>query len=342
MDFIEGSRAIDQMNKKIMLISRDKRVHDLFRKNWVSALIDCGYEVHPKFRSELLQTKLVLELIYSKLAGYKIFVFGASEALLFAFFRPDLVIITGLGRLLMPVNKFRKFYFNLLKKFFSKTNLVVLNQSDYRLFKSMGFEFVHKINGEGVDIEKFHQDVANKISKIENTPIRLAYVGRLLRSKKVDVLINYFEKIQSYSDKKFEFVLVGDADFGNSDAVASELIEGFIHRNPDSVKVTGFIDDTANLLKDIDIFVNLSEREGLPFSVVEALSAGCNCILSNVPGNQEFKYLDCVILVKNEAEFMAAVDKFTDCTYLRNVPDIEKFSSKKVKEDIVLLATHIF
>lgn len=47
----------------------------------------------------------------------------------------------------------------------------------------------------------------------------------------------------------------------------------------------------------VDIFVSLSEREGLPFSVLEAIDAGCFLLLSAVPGHFPFANLGGVELI---------------------------------------------
>ena len=88
-------------------------------------------------------------------------------------------------------------------------------------------------------------------------------------------------------------------------------------------------------MKASDVYISLSKREGLPFAVVEALSLGCKCILSDVPGHKEFSHVDNVTFVRNSDEFREAV-KETLVNFLPSeVPDLANFSQVAISKNII-------
>jgi len=66
----------------------------------------------------------------------------------------------------------------------------------------------------------------------------------------------------------------------------SEMDE-LARRSGDSVRVLGFRSDGASILAAADFFVVSSVREGLSFSLLEAMSAGLAVVASRTPGNVE-------------------------------------------------------
>lgn len=319
---------------KVVFISRDARVHNLFRKNWVSAFELLNYEVVPIFRNELFHLNFIKCVFLAKVYAHKIVLFGVAEALLFGIVRPDLVVLTGLGRLLLRDNRKRKFVFKLLKIYYSKTDIIVLNKSDYRIFKALRFARVAQISGEGVDLERYQNRFNHNKYEHTRSVTTFCYIGRFIKSKNVHLLIKYFDEVLRYDDG-IRVILVGDTDFSSSDALEEGLLENFRDRHKGKVYLQGFVSNVENVLETVDVFINLSKREGLPFSVIEALASGCKCILSNVPGNQEFKHYDEVILVKNEHEFISAVNYFSKIKINRSTPNLKRFSSRNVEREIV-------
>ena len=52
----------------------------------------------------------------------------------------------------------------------------------------------------------------------------------------------------------------------------------------DTVHIAGFIPDAARLLKGFDVFVLPSLKEGLPYTILEAFSAGVPVVATSVGG----------------------------------------------------------
>jgi glycosyltransferase involved in cell wall biosynthesis len=140
------------------------------------------------------------------------------------------------------------------------------------------------INGEGYQFSEC------RVAARPRKPLRIGYVGRLLKSKAVDRLIE-----AATLSSGCRLTLIGDIDFGNSDGIDANWLEEQIANSDGKLVHTGFVDDVKAVLKDIDIVVSMSIREGLPFAVLDAIDSGCLAILSPVPGHKSFDGIDGVL-----------------------------------------------
>jgi glycosyltransferase involved in cell wall biosynthesis len=108
---------------------------------------------------------------------------------------------------------------------------------------------------------------------------RILFVGRLAPQKDVATLIRAFARLKH---SQARLVLVGDGD--QRDQLRSLTHELSVH---DRVDFTGWLEDPFMELKRADVFVNPSQSEGLPNSVLEALAAGIPTVLSSIPVHYE-------------------------------------------------------
>ena len=107
-----------------------------------------------------------------------------------------------------------------------------------------------------------------------------AWVGRLDAVK--DPLTAARAAIQlAEAGLPFALLLAGDGPLeGELEQLASAAPAG-------AVRVLGYRDDVRVLLAAADIFVLSSQREGLPFSLLEAMSMGLPSVISDVAGTVE-------------------------------------------------------
>ena len=87
----------------------------------------------------------------------------------------------------------------------------------------------------------------------------------------------------------------------------------------DLVEFLGVIQDITEFLADKHIFVSFSRSEGLPISVLEAMSCKLPCLLSDVVGHRSFMNENgenCVLLFdpKNPDEFYNKLQVLYDPT----------------------------
>jgi len=113
-------------------------------------------------------------------------------------------------------------------------------------------------------------------------------VGRFVPEKGFDYLIEAFNRLQSASDdssiKDWKLVIVGDAD--HEDRYSMDLKEKAEKR--ENMILTGF--QTGGSLNELythaGLFVLPSFYEGLPIALLEAMSYGLSCIVSDIPANR--------------------------------------------------------
>lgn len=106
-------------------------------------------------------------------------------------------------------------------------------------------------------------------------------VGRFVKEKGFDLLINAFKNIKN---KNIKLVIAGDAD--HEDQYSLSLKEMAKIQN---VILTGFIqkEELSQLYKFSSLFVLPSFHEGLPISLLEAMNCHCNVLVSDIPANKE-------------------------------------------------------
>jgi glycosyltransferase involved in cell wall biosynthesis len=107
-------------------------------------------------------------------------------------------------------------------------------------------------------------------------PIKVAMVARFDRQKDQATLIKAFKDLNA------QLILVGD---GPSLDKTKERVEqlGMSHQ----VSFLGFRQDIAEILAEVQIYVLISNWEGLPCTIIEAMRAGLPVVASDVGGVSE-------------------------------------------------------
>lgn len=124
----------------------------------------------------------------------------------------------------------------------------------------------------GIDVSKF--EVRSSKFKAGNNGITVTYIGRLESIKGVDDFLAALVPLKKeYPNVKLQ--VVGWYKEGHP------LVEQYQR----DVSFTGLRDDIPDILAATDIFVMPSHSEGLSNAIMEAMSAGCACVVSEVGGN---------------------------------------------------------
>ena len=174
-------------------------------------------------------------------------------------------------------------------KYFSDAEISV-SQSEEQEAKRLGFVLDSRsyVIPNGVDMKKFPKDpdgshrheVRQKMGWGDETYV-IGCVARLEKMKGHQFLLDAYEKFQKdYPDSRL--ILVGD---GPDRAEIEQQIRE-LHLQ-DYVAVTGFRHDIPDLLCAFDVFVSASLKEGMPFTLLEALAAGKTVVATNVIGNKD-------------------------------------------------------
>lgn len=163
--------------------------------------------------------------------------------------------------------------------------LITLNEEDYQAAKKMKLKKngkVYKIPGVGIDTNIYKNNCIdrNKLRQsinIKDSDFVCISIGRLDKNKNNKASI---ESIYQMHRKDVHLIICGEGDELNK---LLELVNK-LGMN-DRVHFLGFRKDIPDLLYISDIFISLSEREGLPRATMEAMAAGLPCIVSEIRGN---------------------------------------------------------
>lgn len=125
-------------------------------------------------------------------------------------------------------------------------------------------------------------------------------VGRFVKEKGFDLLIDAFCRL-GYDDVRL--VIAGDAD--HEDAYSQMLKQ---KAKDAGVVLTGFVqkDKIAVLCRSCSLFVLPSFHEGLPISLLEAMSCGADVLVSDIPANAEVGLQPCHYFKTGDVSDMAA------------------------------------
>lgn len=110
----------------------------------------------------------------------------------------------------------------------------------------------------------------------KGTAQRLVFLGNLIPRKRVDLTCRLFEALKN---NRAEIDIVG----GGSELEALRAKYG---KNP-RIHFHGPQADVWPFIVNAHILINLSASEGLPNAVLEGLSAGCICLLSDIEPHKE-------------------------------------------------------
>ena len=161
--------------------------------------------------------------------------------------------------------------------------LITINKEDYALAqKKMKAKRIEYVPGVGIDLEKFGKAQVNRGTKRQELGIPdnmklLLSVGELNENKNHETVIRALTGI-----KDVYYVIAGKGPLQNHlESVIKEC--GLSER----VKLLGFRSDVGELCEAADAFIFPSFREGLSVSVMEAMSSGLPCVVSNIRGNTD-------------------------------------------------------
>lgn len=130
----------------------------------------------------------------------------------------------------------------------------------------------------GVDVEKFHP--AGDASR--EGPVRLLFVGRVVRQKGLDVLLDALSRLPDTAC--FELTIAGDGPLRAEMTDRAERL-GLGGR----VRFAGWVGrgEMPELLRQADAFVFPSRDEGMPNAVLEAMASGLAVAATRISGNEE-------------------------------------------------------
>ena len=218
--------------------------------------------------------------------------------------------------------------------------IITMNNEDYQAaqkFKLRNNGKVYFIPGVGVDTKLYQVDGVDKSSlknslALKEEDIVLISMGDLISRKNYETSIRAIAKA---NNKNLHFLICGrGSKLDELQKLAKELkVENQIH-------FLGFRKDIKELLTISDIFLFTTYQEGLPRSMMEAMSAGLPCIASKVRGNVDLieDGVGGFLRMPDDSDGLAqAINKLACNEELRksmsisNIETIKKFDVENIK-----------
>ncbi|MCD1161124.1 glycosyltransferase family 4 protein [Peribacillus frigoritolerans] len=187
-------------------------------------------------------------------------------------------------------------------------SIITMNKEDFNAAKKMKLktnDSVYKINGIGVNLNKFTPQNLNKKNKLRmefgynQDDLILFYAAELNSNKHQDLLINAVKLLKS-KIPNVKLLLAGNGDLRENyeEQVKKLGLQG-------NVEFLGFRKDIPELLSITDIAVASSRREGLPVNIMEAMAIGLPLVVTNCRGQRD-------LVIDGENGFVVGIDDYED------------------------------
>ncbi|MEQ7799393.1 glycosyltransferase [Pedobacter sp. ASV1-7] len=174
-----------------------------------------------------------------------------------------------------------------------------------------GRPFLNLTNKAPLLIEEYKKD---------NNSFILIHIGRIIKVKNQQLLIEAVKKFNAIEDKKCKLLIIGD--------IRDESLYQELHTlagKDKSIEFLGGKDNVADYLNIADFFCLSSFYEGMPISLIEALSLGCISISTKVGGIKN--------MIENEVNGFLSVDNSVDSYYQTIKKAIFYPDKQKIKEN---------
>jgi glycosyltransferase involved in cell wall biosynthesis len=156
---------------------------------------------------------------------------------------------------------------------------VAVSETEARVALSQRFinrSRLHVIFNGVAEDPAMRRETPTRSTKVISTVTRFDY------AKNPDLLLSVIFSLKD--NPEWRFVIIGDGD--GRVALQREIAEASLS---DRVNFTGFVDNPRQLIAESTFYLSTSRWEGLPLSVLEAMSLGIPPVLTRVTGN-----LDCI------------------------------------------------
>ena len=179
-----------------------------------------------------------------------------------------------------------KFYLWLLRKIINKAEIVISGILPYALDKYRIPNQRIVITTNGVDLRKFDMTAFERSTPVY--PLRLLYVGHLMKERGVDCLIEACENLSNLVKGKFKLDLIGFRDKLNPNWVQEEVER---RRLKETINIIGELDasEIPQRISDSDICIHpFPDKPGLseifPIKIYEYLAMNKVVVASDLPG----------------------------------------------------------
>lgn len=221
--------------------------------------------------------------------------------------------------------------------------IITINNEDFERAKKFHAPKVEKINGIGVDTQKFSscnvdRNLKRKELQIPQDAFFILSVGELQHHKNHEVII---KAVATLNDKNIHYGICGKGELlSELKNLANQLgVENQIH-------FFGYRTDVCDILHCTDLYAHPSMREGLGIAALEAMASGLPLLTSNTGGIPDYLengitgfmcnpddvdgFADDIYNYRSNTDLLKRISKY-------NFDFVQKFDLKNVKKHILSL-----
>lgn len=145
-----------------------------------------------------------------------------------------------------------------------------------------------------------------------NEVYRIVTCSSIYHLKRLDMIVDIVSKLDDL-DKCVEWIHFGG---GTDEEQIRQYAEKKLQSDRIKWSISGWIDNSDVLMfyktENVDLFMNMSDNEGIPVSIMEAMAYGIPCVARNVGGNSEIVNNVNGCIVSKSATVEEIADKIKD------------------------------
>lgn len=187
-------------------------------------------------------------------------------------------------------------------------------------------------SSNGIDLHRFsaarldpHKRAFIKNSVADKDGIKILCVGRMVRDKGVEELINAFTVLQRLN--ALQLILVGPFE-AELDPLPPYVLE-IIKNNQDIIHIS-WSDEVEYFMGIADLLVHPSHREGFPNAILQAGAMNLPVICSNIPGNNDIVADQKTGMLFKPRDHHDLIEKLKYA--LENMPRMQQYAATLYKE----------
>lgn len=201
-----------------------------------------------------------------------------------------------------------------------RTNFLVLSkrfQTTVAVSKDIKDRLARGYGFPGKKIVVIHNGIELPEAQLSHSgkdPFTVGSAGRLFPEKGYSLFVELAKEVVK-KKPEIRFLLAGE---GPERGKIEDLIRDFGLEG--NFCLLGFVDDTSAFYRELDLYVNTSLHEGIPMSVLEAMSHGLPVIAPNVGGFHEIideGVQGCLVLRRDPEEFADRILRLFENNELR-------------------------
>ena len=201
--------------------------------------------------------------------------------------------------------------------------IITINNEDYNLSRKLLKRNTYKINGVGVNLDRFKPDeIARKKGReelgIKENSLVLIYVAQFIDRKNHDFLLKAFSEYLRINPNSI-LLLLGNGPLENRQLQLAEELNIAKY-----IRFLGYRKNVEYYYQLSDIAISVSKQEGLPMNLVEGLSTGLTIIASDVRGHR-----DIILQSSGNLLFKLNYKSFLEAILSMNIKTVNNIERKK-------------